>query len=386
MLMTNQRMVGLSLSYTDDGTFEGDKQVVLVIGPTITGGMLGSPSRHVANLLEDETVTASFVSASSTVAENTDSTHTVGVSVSPAVSVPLTLNYMVQGDAASGLDYRTLSGSVTVPANMTGTIDINIIDDVSMDGGETIVLTLTSDRPSVAIGATATHTVTIADDDGIVLEFASAELGITEGERKEALIRFTRAPGENLPVKLAVANVAGPGEITAAEDADYTLSGRGLTADATAGQYTLVLPPDGNRGDLPGLGFNISAASTSADEGTQRFRVTLLAGTGYELGGQTTLIVDISERAPVPIVGFGAAAGQVLEVAGGVTVSVPFDQAHITGSNVSVNVEVVAAEPQPKARITRSQPVTLCRQMVSAIWLSQSMRIPIRKTKFWPCA
>ena len=55
------------------------------------------------------------------------------------------ISYLVSGSANAGVDYTTLSGSVTILANQTSaTIDVGVIDDLLLEGDETVVVTLNS--------------------------------------------------------------------------------------------------------------------------------------------------------------------------------------------------------------------------------------------------
>ena len=90
-------------------------------------------------------------------------TFTVTRSVVTASS--LTVNYTMSGSATNGTDYTAVSGSVIIPANTaSATVTITPIDDSVYEGNETVILTLSAD-PAYNVGAPASATVTIADND-----------------------------------------------------------------------------------------------------------------------------------------------------------------------------------------------------------------------------
>lgn len=77
----------------------------------------------------------------------------------------LTVNYTVGGTAGSGDYTPALSGQVVIPAG-AATVDVSItpVDDGDTEGSETVTLTLV-DGATYDLGATASASVTIADND-----------------------------------------------------------------------------------------------------------------------------------------------------------------------------------------------------------------------------
>jgi glucose/arabinose dehydrogenase len=78
---------------------------------------------------------------------------------------PLVVNYTISGSAQAGSDYQPLTGTATIPANVsTFTIPVTVLDDTVAELDETVIITLT---PSEAynIGSNASATVTITDND-----------------------------------------------------------------------------------------------------------------------------------------------------------------------------------------------------------------------------
>ena len=105
--------------------------------------------------------TAAFASAAQTVQENAG---TVSISVvlsqasSSAVSIPFTLG----GTALAGADYQIPASPLTIPAGQTsGTIDIVLAADGLAEPAETIIVVLGTPT-GATLGATTTHTLTIA--------------------------------------------------------------------------------------------------------------------------------------------------------------------------------------------------------------------------------
>jgi len=93
------------------------------------------------------------------------------VTLSTASATSTVISYTVGGTATSGSDYTALSGSITIAAGQTsGTITIPVLDDSLIEGGETVVVTLSSITSGTATLSTTpanlTATNTITDNDG----------------------------------------------------------------------------------------------------------------------------------------------------------------------------------------------------------------------------
>jgi N-acetylneuraminic acid mutarotase len=80
-------------------------------------------------------------------------------------SQPLTVNYTLGGTAKNGIDYASLSGSVTIAAGQpSATVTVNAIDDSSAEGGEYLTLSL-SPNFSYSNAFNESARVNIADND-----------------------------------------------------------------------------------------------------------------------------------------------------------------------------------------------------------------------------
>ena len=134
---------------------------------------------HVA-VTSDITVTANFVFTTvaslvandETAAENPidNGQFTVDLGRNNSTGNPIALSYSVTGSASPSHDFNTLSGNVQIPAgSQTATIDVVPFDDQTIEGDETVVLSLTgAGATGVSVNSTSA-TVIIADDDSATL-------------------------------------------------------------------------------------------------------------------------------------------------------------------------------------------------------------------------
>ena len=125
---------------------------------------------------------------------------------------PTTVSYGVSGTATIGSDFTALSGSVTIPVGDTSaTVTVSILEDLLIEGDETLVLTLTgvisgdlttqlSTSPSLV-----TATLDIVDDDFADIAVSNDDLVTTEGRTDDATMGFSLLGQPTGPVILTFA-------------------------------------------------------------------------------------------------------------------------------------------------------------------------------------
>jgi hypothetical protein len=156
----------------DDGLLEDDESITVTLDAITAGD--ADISVDIANsvatvTLSDDDVAEVTISASDGSATEPADDGQLTVTLSAASDTDTVIAYSVAGDATSGLDFQTLTGTVTIPAGTTtATIDVATIDDSILEGDETVSVTLdsiTSGDANIAIGAANVASVTIADND-----------------------------------------------------------------------------------------------------------------------------------------------------------------------------------------------------------------------------
>jgi hypothetical protein len=91
----------------------------------------------------------------------------IGITLHTILGVDATVDYAVTGGTATGggVDYTLAAGTATVTAGgTTTTIPITIVDDGTVEVGETIQITL-SNPSNASLGSNTVHTYTITDND-----------------------------------------------------------------------------------------------------------------------------------------------------------------------------------------------------------------------------
>ncbi|MHC4874970.1 MAG: beta-propeller fold lactonase family protein [Planctomycetota bacterium] len=149
--------------------------------------------------LEDRTLLTNIsISATDAMAaENAvanDGSFTVTIDGGTA-SGDVTINYTVSGTATATTDYTALSGTVTIlDTQSSATIDVTgIVDDLFVEGAETVIVTLTTATGNVNLGSgpvaadpAGNATVTIADNDTAMVTL-SGTANVTEGGATDTL-------------------------------------------------------------------------------------------------------------------------------------------------------------------------------------------------------
>ncbi|AFY82417.1 SBBP repeat-containing protein [Oscillatoria acuminata] len=146
----------------DDSEFEGTETVSvnLVAG----AGYQVSPNGYEVQIADNDKPSVSLVATDGEASEDGDLGY-MTLTRTGITTNPLTVNYAIGGTATNGMDYTALSGSIEIPAGLSSiTIPIQAIDDNSVEGDETVVLTLT-DNSAYNVGTDKTATVSIIEND-----------------------------------------------------------------------------------------------------------------------------------------------------------------------------------------------------------------------------
>ena len=220
---------------------------------------------------------ANFAASTSSIAEG-GGTQNVAVNLSPAPSGNVTVNYTLSGGATHGTDYSisgvsSNSGLIAVGNSGTASIPVAITDDSTVEGSETVILTLGSGT-GYNIGTTrATHTLTITDDDRAT---ATPELtitggsAVTEGGDASFVIASNPAPSSSITVAYTVS-----------QSGAFVASGQlgGKTRSVSGSSTT----------------FTISTEDDNLDEANGSVTVTLNDGNSYTVGSANAATVTVND-------------------------------------------------------------------------------------------
>ncbi len=226
------------------------------------------------------------------------------------IAASLPISYSISGGAVNGSDYTALSGSAIIPAGASSvSILINPLDDLIAENAETVRLTLNS-SPVYNLGASASGTVSIADNDvASVVVSPTSGLSTTEGGGTATFnVRLTSQPTANVTINFISSNTAegsiSPSSLT------FTASGGTIWSVNQTVTVTGVddFVQDGNigyqinnGGAVSGDGFyNGKAVSsvlvTNQDNDVAGFTVSAISGHTTEAGGPATFTIRLTSQ------------------------------------------------------------------------------------------
>lgn len=190
------------------------------------------------------TPTVSFTSTSqTTTSENGTYTVTAQLSVAATqiVSVPYSLN--TPAGTAVAQDYSVTPASpLSIPFGQTSaSVSFTVTDDVLSESNETIVVTMGTPT-NASKGSTATHTITITDNDRIVNFDLNSALSQSESGDYSLKAYLNSNYSTNVSVPLTLTGTA-----TNGTDYSFSLNPITIIAGQTIGTSTLSIKPDASQ-------------------------------------------------------------------------------------------------------------------------------------------
>ena len=183
------------------------------------------------NITDNDSATVSIAATTAAAAETSSVPGQFTVTQTAASGSDTVISYTVAGTASDGgVDYASLSGTVTIAAGTTAPatalIDVSgIVDDALVEGDETVIVTLTaitSGDPQITVDtANDDATVTIADNDSATVSIAGTTAGNETGGPVNGVFTVTQSVISDGPTTLSY-TVAG----SATSGDDYTALGR----------------------------------------------------------------------------------------------------------------------------------------------------------------
>ncbi|MFM6756138.1 MAG: Calx-beta domain-containing protein, partial [Dolichospermum sp.] len=188
----------------------------------------------------------------------------------------LTVNIAMSGTATNGTDYTTISTPVNFAAgSATALVDLNVIDDTLIEGTETAILTVLAGT-GYTVGAAASATVNIADNDLLNLPIIdlSANQTVVEGLVAPQSVTYTVTLSsdstETITVQYATSNN------TATAGSDYTATNGTLTFAPGVTSQDIIIPILNDFLNEPQETFNLTLSSpTNAQLGTAVVTTTI---------------------------------------------------------------------------------------------------------------
>ena len=220
------------------------------------------------------------------------------------LSAPLTVNYATSGTADS-TDFTGAGPSVVIPANAaSATVTIDPTPDTIDESDETVILTISPNAGVYNVGASATATGSIIDDDDVsvpvlpTVAVSVAPVSVIEDGAANLVYTFTRTGGD-LSAPLTV---------------NYTTSGTADSTDFTGAGPSVVIPANAASATV-----TIDPTADTIDESDETVILTISPNAGvYNVGASAaatgSIIDDDDAQAPVlPTVSVSVTPASVFE-------------------------------------------------------------------------
>ena len=308
-------------SIVNDSLNEANETVILTLSSP-NNATLGSNSVHTYTITDNDSAPVIAFEATSSDGLESVSSKAISVNLSAASGQSVTVNYAVTGTATgSGTDYTLVNGTATIAAGST-TTDITIagiVNDGITDGGETVILTLSS--PSNAtLGSNNVHTYTILEPVGDRnISFAAATSSGAESTSSKAIaVNLSASSANNVTVDYAVTGTA------TGSGTDYTLANgtASIAAYSTSTNITIA-----------------SIIDDSLDEANETVIVTLSnPSSNADPGSIMVHTYTITDNDNPPVVDFNTTSSSEAESVSSKSLTVDLSAA--SGKNVTVNYAV----------------------------------------------
>lgn len=203
------------LAIADDEAPEGAETIVVALSDAVNATLAGQSATITIADDDPPFPIAQFALAGSDASE-TGGEALVLVTLSAPSTRAVTVAYDVVGGTATGggADYVLAPGALTfAPGETARAIALQLVDDVAVEGVETIVLGLRAPARAT-LGALSTHTVSVASDDlpPVAARFQLASSAASEAARAATLaVELSRASSQPVSIAYSVADQSARG-------------------------------------------------------------------------------------------------------------------------------------------------------------------------------
>ena len=295
----------VNITILEDILVEGSETVNLALTVPTGGATLGTQNTAVLTITDNDVApgTLQFSAATFSVTEaGPTAAITVTRTGGSAGAVTVTFNTTTGGTATAGSDYTAVTNQTVSFADgdtATKTVNITILEDILVEGSETVNLALTVPTGGATLGTQNTAVLTITDNDVApgTLQFSAATFSVTEAG-PTAAITVTRTGGSAGAVTVTFNTTTGG---TATAGSDYT---------AVTNQTVSFAD-----GDTATKTVNITILEDILVEGSETVNLALTVPTGgATLGTQNTAVLTITDNDVAPgTLQFSAATFSVTE-------------------------------------------------------------------------
>ncbi|MBD1939810.1 Calx-beta domain-containing protein [Microcoleus sp. FACHB-68] len=276
----------VTIAITQDVLVEGNETLTATLGTPTGGATIGTQATAAVNIADDDVPTVSIVATGDATAAEQGQT-TGGFTITNSGATAVVVNYTVAGTAATdNSDYTVTSsnpadlvGQITVAGNSTATLTVTPIDDVLLEGTETVDVSLTASTGYNVDATKNTASVSIIDNDVPIVEIVAANPNAREGA-DQGLYTVSRRDGAGNPITT--------GNLTV----NYTSGGSAkVNNDYDALTGTIVIPEGQSTANI-----TLNPVDDATVELTESVKLTLSNSTTYSVGPLKDATVNIKDN------------------------------------------------------------------------------------------
>ena len=275
----------INLPALTDNLVEGNE--TLALGLTLKSGtaVVGTQKSHGVTILDANTASVSFTTASSTAAEGGAADAIVAklnIASGAKLANSAVFNVVTTLGTASAADF-TIPSTITFAANAvsgaTQTISFQAVTDTLVEGSETLTVGLTPQSGAVTVPAGVTHAVTITDASSAKIAFTTATSNFAEDGAAHTITAKLSITGGGTLAKDVVVNVTPT--LGTASTTDFTLGATSITfaagsADGATQNVSITPTADTLVEANETVTLGLSVASGPATVGTQASNVVTI--------------------------------------------------------------------------------------------------------------
>lgn len=360
----------IDVTVVDDTLDEADETVVVTLSNP-GNATLGAIQSHTLTITDnDNPPTVAFMAATASANEGNTGTADVNLVVAlstasgQTVTVPYSVN--VASTATSPADYTIATSPVVIPAGMTSAnIVVTVKGDVLDEANETVIVNLGAPT-NATLGAVATETLTINDDDNPpTVSFSAATASQNEATTNVTVnVVLSAVSGRTVTVPYTV-----NASTTASNPSDYTSISPASQVTIAAGQTSATI--------------TIALVDDNIDEPNETLTLDLDTPTNATLGATTSYTLTINDNDAPPNVSWNPAESDTTDNEGTAatprnkTFRIVLSAASTTNVTVPINYSGTAT---PVVDYTGPMSVTILAGMTSANVTLSITRDSIKET------
>ncbi|RYD21545.1 MAG: hypothetical protein EOP88_11010, partial [Verrucomicrobiaceae bacterium] len=241
-IAAGQTTADISAAVLNDAIVEATETVTLTLTGFSSGDAditLGATVAASLDITDNDAANIVLAKLNDGAETNTPVNAAFQVTQSAISSSDTVLTYTVAGSAASGSDYTALPGTITIPAGqVTADIVVPVLNDTTVEGTETVSVTLTgftARDADISLSGIVSSSANITDDDTATVSIAKLNDGAETNAPASGAFRvsLSAASSSNTTVNLSVSGSATSGTDFTAPAASVTITAGQTGADVT---------------------------------------------------------------------------------------------------------------------------------------------------------